>query len=124
MRIATATITAIFLLCGFSSTQGREPKTTSNPYKHQLWTTEDGLPTNTVQAIQQTPDGYLWLGTPAGLVRFDGQFFRTYDRYDLNSSNSDVICLFVDSEGSLWLGTNGGGVIQYSDNRFTNLNTS
>ena len=124
MRIATATITAIFLFCGFCSAQALEPYTTANQYKHQLWNTEDGLPTNTIQAIQQTADGYLWLGTPAGLVRFDGQSFKTYDKDDLKSSSSDVICLFVDSEGSLWIGTNGGGVVQYSDNRFTNVNTA
>ncbi len=124
MRIATATITAVFFLCGFYSVQALQPHTTANQYKHQLWNTEDGLPTNTIQAIQQTADGYLWLGTPAGLVRFDGQSFKTYDKDDLNSSSSDVICLFVDSEGSLWIGTNGGGVIQYNDNRFTNMNTA
>ncbi len=124
MRIATATITTIILLCGLYSVHALQPQTISNQYQHQIWNTEDGLPTNTIQAIQQTPDGYLWLGTPAGLVRFDGQSFKIYDQEDLNSEISDVISLFVDSEGTLWIGTNGGGVIQFSENRFTNLNAS
>lgn len=125
MRTVTATGIVIILLCGFNLVQAREPQTTSNQYRHQLWTTEDGLPTNTIQAIQQTPDGYLWLGTPTGLVRFDGQSFKTYNKDDLNSANSDVISLFVDSEGTLWIGMNGGGVVQYDDERrFSNLNTS
>src|SRR5262245_7261711 len=115
---------AIILLCAFCLVYANEPQSTPNQYRHQLWTSEDGLPTNTIQAIQQTSDGVLWLGTPAGLVRFDGQSFRTYDRTDLNSSSSDVICLFVDSEGSLWIGTNGGGVVEFKENRFNNLNTS
>jgi signal transduction histidine kinase/ActR/RegA family two-component response regulator len=124
MRTATAIITAIILLCEFSSVQTSEPQSKPNEYRHQFWTTEDGLPTNTIQAIQQTLDGYLWLGTPAGLVLFDGQSFRTYDKTDLNTSNSDVLSLFVDSEGRLWIGTNGGGIVEFKENRFNNLNTS
>jgi signal transduction histidine kinase/ActR/RegA family two-component response regulator/streptogramin lyase len=124
MQTVIATTIAIFLLCNFSLVQAREPQTTALQYKHQIWTTEDGLPTNTVQAIQQTPDGYMWIGTPAGLVRFDGQSFKIYDQEDLNSQSSDVISLFVDSEGALWIGTNGGGVTEFNQNRFTNLNAS
>lgn len=124
MRTVIATSIAIFLLCTFNIVQAREPKTTSNQYKHQIWTTEDGLPTNTVQAIEQTRDGYMWIGTPAGLVRFDGQSFKIYDQEDLHSESSDVLSLFVDSEGTLWIGTNGGGVVQFSENRFTNLKAS
>lgn len=124
MRTVIATSIAIFLLCTFNIVQAREPKTTSNQYKHQIWTTEDGLPTNTVQAIEQTRDGYMWIGTPAGLVRFDGQSFKIYDQEDLHSQSSDVLSLFVDSEGTLWIGTNGGGVVQFNENRFTNLNAS
>lgn len=124
MRTVIATSIAIFLLCTFNIVQAREPKTTSNQYKHQIWTTEDGLPTNTVQAIEQTRDGYMWIGTPAGLVRFDGQSFKIYDQEDLHSESSDVLSLFVDGEGTLWIGTNGGGVVQFSENRFTNLKAS
>jgi signal transduction histidine kinase/ActR/RegA family two-component response regulator len=124
MRTVIATAIAIFLLCTFQLVQAGEPQISSNEYKHQIWTTEDGLPTNTIQAIQQTPDGYMWIGTPAGLVRFDGQSFKIYDQQDLHSESSDVLCLFVDSEGALWVGTNGGGVVQFAENRFTNLNAS
>lgn len=124
MRTVFFTTIALFLLCTFSSIQALQPQSSSNQYKHEIWTTEDGLPTNTVQAIQQTPDGYMWLGTPAGLVRFDGQSFKIYDQEDLKSPSSDVISLFVDSEGTLWIGTNGGGVVEFTENRFTNLNAS
>jgi len=48
-------------------------------YGYSQWQDRDGLPQNTVQAIAQTKDGYLWLGTEGGLVRFNGRAFRTYD---------------------------------------------
>ncbi|MGA3334697.1 MAG: two-component regulator propeller domain-containing protein [Terracidiphilus sp.] len=70
---------------------------------------ENGLPQNTVQALAQTRDGFLWLGTEAGLVRFDGVEFQTYDR---NSSpalpGNDIRCLLESRDGALWIGTNAG----------------
>src|SRR3982751_760677 len=49
-------------------------------YHLESWQTRDGLPTNGLQALAQDADGFLWLGTEAGLVRFDGVEFRTFDR--------------------------------------------
>ncbi len=46
----------------------------------QAWSTEEGLPQSSVHSIAQTPDGYLWLATEGGLVRFDGIAFRIFDR--------------------------------------------
>lgn len=70
---------------------------------------ENGLPQNTVQALAQTKDGFLWLGTESGLVRFDGVEFQAYD---LNSApalpGSDIRCLLVAPDGALWIGTNAG----------------
>jgi signal transduction histidine kinase/ligand-binding sensor domain-containing protein len=75
---------------------------------------ENGLPQNTVQALAQTKDGFLWLGTEAGLVRFDGVEFQTYDR-NSNSGLSgpalpgnDIRCLLATADGALWIGTNAG----------------
>lgn len=70
---------------------------------------ENGLPQNTVEALAQTKDGFLWMGTEAGLVRFDGVEFQTYDR---NSNpalpGSDIRCLLATGDGALWIGTNAG----------------
>jgi signal transduction histidine kinase/ligand-binding sensor domain-containing protein len=70
---------------------------------------ENGLPQNTVQALAQTRDGFIWLGTEVGLVRFDGSGFATFDR---NSNpalpGSDVQCLLATQDGSLWVGTSEG----------------
>src|SRR5208282_3594662 len=57
-----------------------EPSTSLENYGRQAWAMENGLPQNTVQALAQTKDGFLWLGTEAGLVRFDGVEFQTFDR--------------------------------------------
>ncbi len=84
----------------------------SNPlanYGRQPWAMENGLPQNTVQALAQTQDGFLWLGTEAGLVRFDGVEFETYDR---NSNpalpGNDIRALLASKDGALWIGTNAG----------------
>ncbi|MCP4216779.1 MAG: helix-turn-helix domain-containing protein [bacterium] len=91
-------------------------------HQHQHWTIEDGLPMNSVLAITQTPDGYLWLGTEMGLVRFDGVHFELLNRDNTPAfTNNLVICLEVDRQGTLWIGTRGGGVIRYKNNRFDNI---
>jgi diguanylate cyclase (GGDEF)-like protein len=75
------------------------------------WSVEDGLPQSSVNALAQTPDGYLWVGTYDGLARFDGfrfEVFRTANTAGLG--NSGIRALFVDPEGRLWIGTGGGGV--------------
>ena len=70
---------------------------------------ENGLPQNTVQAIAQTRDGFVWLGTEAGLVRFDGNSFVVFDQ---NSKpglpGNDIQCLFPALDDSLWVGTSSG----------------
>src|SRR5687767_2520320 len=51
-------------------------------YVKRTWTTVDGLPQNTVNVTLQTKDGFLWIGTNAGLARFDGARFRTFGLQD------------------------------------------
>src|SRR6266436_5860398 len=65
------------------------------------WRVEEGLPDNIVDAITQTPDGYLWLGTQGGLVRFDGVRFSTVD--DPAFKIERVRQLYVDRSGRLWV---------------------
>ena len=57
-------------------------------YSHSVWRTENGLPQNTVRSIVQTRDGYIWLATDDGLVRFDGIRFVTFDRQDTPAMRS------------------------------------
>jgi signal transduction histidine kinase/ligand-binding sensor domain-containing protein len=76
------------------------------------WTEKNGLPQNEVFAITQTSDGYLWLGTPSGLTRFDGTDFKLYEDKDIPGLNgSKIVKLFEDSHGGLWIGTEAAGVL-------------
>ncbi len=70
---------------------------------------ESGLPQNSVQALVQTRDGFLWLGTEAGLARFDGSGFQIFDRSSHPAlPGNDVRCLFETRDGALWIGTSDG----------------
>ena len=88
-------------------------------YTRRLWRAQDGLPDQTVQAVAQTPDGYLWIGTKGGLLRFDGARFAVFDHTDTPGlSESSINCLRVSHDGSLWIGTEGGGLVHYRDGVF------
>jgi signal transduction histidine kinase/ligand-binding sensor domain-containing protein/ActR/RegA family two-component response regulator len=77
------------------------------------WQTADGLPQNAATAVAQTPDGYLWVGTQEGLVRFDGSHFEVFNRRNTAAfPANDIRALLVGRDGSLWIGINGGLVRQ------------
>src|SRR5262245_44245889 len=83
----------------------------SAPFAIDSWTTEKGLPQNSVIAMTLTEDGYLWLGTLSGLVRFDGVRFPVFDVNNTPELRSgQIVHLFEDSQGNLWIGTLGAGV--------------
>lgn len=72
----------------------------------EKWENEEGLPQNAVIAITQTRDGYLWLGTLNGLVRFDGLRFTVFDESNTPGlPSSRIVSLFEDSRTNLWIGT-------------------
>ena len=74
----------------------------------QVWQTESGLPQNTVHAILQSHDGFLWVATEGGLVRFDGEKFVTYTSEKYPQIPSDVVYgLMQDRAGTLWISTSG-----------------
>jgi len=86
-----------------------EPTTPLANFGRQGWAPENGLPQNTVQALAQTPDGFLWLGTEVGLVRFDGNGFAIFDQHSRPAlPGNDVQCLLAAKDGSLWIGTSDG----------------
>ena len=92
-------------------------------YSHKVWRTEDGLPQNTVRAIAQTQDGYVWLATDDGLVRFDGIRFVVFDRHNTRQIKSNSIqVLYEDREGNLWIGTD-SGLVRYKDGAFNAYST-
>src|SRR6476646_2002908 len=71
---------------------------------HESWTFRDGAP-ESVQGLAQTADGYLWLGTPSGLFRFDGIRFELFSAGDGNLlPSTNVSTLFAPPTGGLWIG--------------------
>lgn len=85
-----------------------------------VWNTDQGLPQNSVVDIVQTRDGYLWLSTPDGLVRFDGAQFTVFNSGNSPGLKSNRLTdLFEDRDGVLWIGTADGGLARYKDGAFT-----
>ncbi len=94
-------------------------------YHIETWQREEGLPHNAVQAIAQTLDGYLWIGTQRGLARFDGIRFSNFD--DKNTSeirNPSIYSLCPARDGSLWIGTFGDGLLRLHGGIFTGYTTN
>lgn len=94
----------------------------SAPVWHSIdgWRQSQGLPQNTVLALLQTRDGYLWVGTKGGVSRFDGVRFTTFDdRNKTQLRENEVWALAEDRDGSVWIGTYGGGVSQLRQGKFT-----
>lgn len=78
-----------------------------NEYVQTIYSSNNGLPCGEANDIAQTNDGVLWIGTYAGLYRYNGREFRWVDDYE---SVKNVNCLYVDEEGRLWIGTNDNGL--------------
>ncbi|HET6168827.1 MAG TPA: two-component regulator propeller domain-containing protein, partial [Terracidiphilus sp.] len=96
-------------LCGALTAIALEPTTPLAEYGRQSWVMENGLPQNTVHALAQTTDGYLWLATESGLARFDGYAFSVFDTTSTPSlPSSDIRCLLATRDGALWVGTSSG----------------
>ncbi len=117
-----APLVALLVSLGLSSGDALalEPGKAVTQYIHQVWETEDGLPQNSVSAILQTRDGYIWIGTQEGLVRFDGVRFTVFDTRNSPGLKTNFISVLLqDAEGTLWVGTDGGGLSRLRDGAFT-----
>ena len=110
-----AEVASLALLCvliGFSSpvsaSAAASAETTDyNDYVQSVYSSNNGRPCGEANDIAQTNDGVLWIGTYAGLYRYNGREFRWVDNYE---SVKNVNCLYVDQEGRLWIGTNDNGL--------------
>ena len=88
-------------------TSGSTDNPDYNDYVQSVYSSNNGLPCGEANDIAQTNDGVLWIGTYAGLYRYNGREFRWVDDYE---SVKNVNCLYVDEEGRLWIGTNDNGL--------------
>lgn len=106
LRLAILLASAVLLV---RPAHGLDPDKAITQYVQSTWNSSSGLPENSVHAIVQTDDGYLWLGTEEGLTRFDGLHFVTYTYHNSPGLASDYIGVLAASrDGSLWAGTDSG----------------
>lgn len=97
-----------------------DPNKALTQYRLDVWNVERGFPQNSVYTIAQTADGYIWLGTMDGLVRFDGARFHVFNKSNTDRLNDNHIrSLHVDIIGNLWIGTMNGGLSCFRDSVFT-----
>lgn len=121
-RGAARWILALIVFGAAQHASALDPDKAVSQYAHNVWTSDDGLPSNRVRAIAQTADGYLWLGTQDGFARFDGVRFTVYDRAALPELGADfVTALSPGDDGALWVGTSGGGLGHLQRDRLATL---
>lgn len=109
---------AVFFSFSTSATS-LDPRLPLSQFGIDTWDGSDGLSQFRIRAVVQTRDGYLWLGTANGLVRFDGVEFDIFDIATGSLKDNEVSCLAEDSGGALWIGTYGGGLVRYEKGVFT-----
>ncbi|MFH1177654.1 MAG: two-component regulator propeller domain-containing protein [Acidobacteriota bacterium] len=112
VRAALGWLAAALVAAG--QARALNPARRIDQYGLDVWQIEQGLPQNSVRAVLQTRDGYLWLGTYEGLVRFDGVSFTVFNtRTTPALRNNGVLALHEDASGGLWITTMEGGLVAY-----------
>src|SRR5437588_309064 len=107
-------------LCLVPAASALDPSTAITQYHQEVWREGDGLPQGSIQAMIQTRDGYLWVGTRDGLARFDGVKFTVFHTENSPGLESnDIRALHEDRLGQLWIGTFNGGVSRFFQGKFT-----
>lgn len=102
-------LTTLYVLAGTHVCSALDPAKPLNEYGISRWKEEEGLPDYTINAVTQSSDGYLWLGTFSGLVRFDGVSFRLFTNTNTPGLGHNYIWkLLNDRRGNLWVATTGG----------------
>ena len=120
----TAYLMAALVFAAAEGWAGLNPTKAITQYTHDVWQTEQGLPQNTIPAMVQTRDGYIWLGTELGLARFDGVRFSVFDEGNTPEIRSNIIvALAEDHQRGLWIGTQGGGLTYLKNGKFTTYTT-
>jgi signal transduction histidine kinase/ligand-binding sensor domain-containing protein len=116
-RVSARVLSLAVLFCG--SAHGLDPGRRLTQYAHRVWQTEQGLREAGVNSLEQTHDGYLWLGTYAGLIRFDGVKLTTIPGSKGILENMWIRSMVEDSDGRLWLATNGAGLVRLQNGVMT-----
>jgi signal transduction histidine kinase/ligand-binding sensor domain-containing protein len=105
-------------VCLIHTAYAIDPNRAISQYVHDQWGTEKGFPKGPVYAITQTADGYLWIGTDAGLVRFDGWTFKLIKDDSGAFTIASILGLTSDDKGCLWLRLQDLSIIRYCEGIF------
>ena len=101
------------MAAAFTPVYGLDPARALTQYVHRIWQVPQGLPQATIYSIWQTHDGYLWMGTQTGLVRFDGVRFTTFDSASVPElKNAWIGNLLEDRQENLWIGSSDAGLFR------------
>ena len=106
----------IILMCWLLPVMVTPARAQELPYQYQHITSKDGLSHDSVYAVTQCNDGFMWFGTESGLNRYDGNHFKVYHHDPQNSatlSEDNIGVILPDSRGYLWVGTWGGGLNRF-----------
>jgi ligand-binding sensor domain-containing protein/two-component sensor histidine kinase len=128
-RYRTIFFGGLVLLCVLSVLAGPSASTPldskeSESYGIDFWREAEGLSQSRIRAITQTRDGYIWLGTDDGVVRFNGTGFKTFSVETGSLRDNEIAALKEDHEGGLWIGTYGGGLSLLKNGVFRNFSTA
>ena len=100
---------------------GLDPQKPITQYVHDVWQIDQGLPQNSVMAMAQTRDGYLWVATEAGAARFDGVAFTAYNSTNASGLSDDFVNSLLADGNNLWAGTWVGGITRFSGGKSTGV---
>src|SRR5216684_4937364 len=114
-------VTSAVMACLVSQAHALDPHRKFSQYVLEKWSAANGLTGGAVHAIAQSPDGYLWIGTDKGLVRFDGFTFLPVAPKSLLPQNDPILGLITDAEGDLWVRMQTAGILRYNRGKFENL---
>ncbi len=118
-QLLKCAIAGLAVVCFTVSASALDPTRTVTQYLHDSWGTERGLPSEFITAIAQTSDGYLWIGTDRGLVRFDGFNFHKFERAPTDQIMiGPVRTLLVDASDNLWILLQDTQVFRYHNGNF------
>jgi ligand-binding sensor domain-containing protein/signal transduction histidine kinase len=111
-----------FTLAGFAGMAQNGTDTPGWRYDLRVWQADEGLPQNTVSALAQTREGYLWVGTREGLARFDGVRFGLLDETAPGYlKHSAITALLAARDGSLWIACENQGLTRWQAGGFTHF---
>ena len=121
----SAVLVAALICTPLFKAQALDPKRAITQYAHAAWRNRDGYFASAPSAIAQTKDGYVWIGTATGLLRFDGVRFTPWNppKDGPKLASTSITVLFVSVDGSLWIGT-GRGLARWYDGKLTNYSDS